>query len=1331
MPYRESKLTRLLQDSLGGNSHTLMIACVGPADTNLDESLNTVRYANRARNIRNKPVVNVEAASVGDLKHEIDTLKQQLLEQQQLQQPSPELRLALPPTAAAATAARHGGGAPGTPGAPGGAPLSGAVLRQLQAELSPHQLARILTAVGTPPSSPLRTPTASPARPTTAASPRGGGGTPKSAERRAAHPLQELRHTLQQWGRSEAQQAQLLHNLATLAGAGGSGGTAGGEGGEDGRALALHASLRRAAERGQLLQLLGVQQLEALAGTQRLEDARAAGGEPSEAGRAALAASEREASELREQLREAKADLGRDETIFAQKLRELKQLGKAHTKLKAEHAALLGQVTEQTEQHHRRAATYLDDQTLAPGGVTPTKRLPGGATPGSEARTCSEGSSFPGSAGLLSVGGGSAACTPSGVCSATGAMACSPSRAFADELEAQDEVLLDETCADVPTPTRADAPPTPQRRLHDESDAYTPQSDAPTPTGGGGGGGGGGGDGGGASPAAEGGGGGAGAEGELQALQAGLRELNAQRAQLQSAQKQLRSQCSAEEAMSEQQAADFEEQQQQLRASMRDLSLHISLKEELVRELVQHEQASRSAASSYRARLDEMSAEINKLQTELATTRGEMEQAERQAGRSEGEKQRLRAQYERRLKQTESQLSELRRTQKEQEKGAKEQEKTERRMADVLAEVARMRRQEDTLKEQLRHGRQRHEGGRAERDRALQALRRESDENAKRVRALEQQNARQTAMLQRKSEQASAAQHKLRLAQGGGGSGGGGGGGGGGGKGAVRRSPATASPAAAATPGGGNPHSHPPLNASPGELRLWQKLHGEPDKASPLGRHATAPAPSSRGEAEAEARVASEAAEGQAALERDAEALLRRKEAAAALDLELARREAMVAEKEALLAQREQLQREQQEQQGQQQQQQGQGQGQQQQGSLLEGLQGSLALRSSLEGLGQQLQHLEAQIDETRRPVEAGADAEAAGEAGAAQQAELQRLVAQRRAVQEQLEVLGARGEAGGAALLDEAARRELQALDERLDGLAASIAFKEGAIGELRASAAATSPPGALRARLEQLSLPVARRMLHSNLERMSELREREARGARGAQQFAAQLHEREREAAELRASLRQTALEHDKQLDELRREHEAKAQQLTAAAATAAAAAAAAATAAAATAAANDAPPAPAAQTPRGLGTPERPHTFVAGTPPSGSAVSVSASESMSASSPQQQTLEQLGRDNFYYKQSNRELKRRLRELSEALGADQQQREQQRLQAALERATSQEALNEQLQAELQNLRSFLEHHPGATPTRLSKKQLRPAGLAERSPRGSNAWSAGETVAT
>ncbi|KAJ3567010.1 hypothetical protein NP233_g6634 [Leucocoprinus birnbaumii] len=58
IPYRDSKLTRLLQDSLGGNAHTLMIACVSPAEWNAGETINTLKYANRARNIKNRAVVN-------------------------------------------------------------------------------------------------------------------------------------------------------------------------------------------------------------------------------------------------------------------------------------------------------------------------------------------------------------------------------------------------------------------------------------------------------------------------------------------------------------------------------------------------------------------------------------------------------------------------------------------------------------------------------------------------------------------------------------------------------------------------------------------------------------------------------------------------------------------------------------------------------------------------------------------------------------------------------------------------------------------------------------------------------------------------------------------------------------------------------------------------------------------------------------------------------------------------------------------------------------------------------------------------------------------------
>ncbi|KAJ2829421.1 hypothetical protein GGI24_002142, partial [Coemansia furcata] len=81
VPYRDSKLTRLLQDSLGGNSQTLMLACISPSDRNSPESLNTIRYANRARNIRNKVAVNFDKNSsveLSMLKTEVARLRGEL-----------------------------------------------------------------------------------------------------------------------------------------------------------------------------------------------------------------------------------------------------------------------------------------------------------------------------------------------------------------------------------------------------------------------------------------------------------------------------------------------------------------------------------------------------------------------------------------------------------------------------------------------------------------------------------------------------------------------------------------------------------------------------------------------------------------------------------------------------------------------------------------------------------------------------------------------------------------------------------------------------------------------------------------------------------------------------------------------------------------------------------------------------------------------------------------------------------------------------------------------------------------------------------------------------
>ncbi|XP_021345803.1 kinesin-like protein KIF17 isoform X2 [Mizuhopecten yessoensis] len=83
IPYRDSKLTRLLQDSLGGNTKTLMVACLSPADNNYEETISTLRYANRAKNIQNKPKINEDPkdALLREYQEEITKLKAMLMGQ--------------------------------------------------------------------------------------------------------------------------------------------------------------------------------------------------------------------------------------------------------------------------------------------------------------------------------------------------------------------------------------------------------------------------------------------------------------------------------------------------------------------------------------------------------------------------------------------------------------------------------------------------------------------------------------------------------------------------------------------------------------------------------------------------------------------------------------------------------------------------------------------------------------------------------------------------------------------------------------------------------------------------------------------------------------------------------------------------------------------------------------------------------------------------------------------------------------------------------------------------------------------------------------------------
>lgn len=79
VPFRDSVLTRLLQNSLGGNSKTLMMTAINPASTNYDETMSTLRYADQAKRIKNKPKVN-EDPKDGQIREMRDRIK--LLEDQ-------------------------------------------------------------------------------------------------------------------------------------------------------------------------------------------------------------------------------------------------------------------------------------------------------------------------------------------------------------------------------------------------------------------------------------------------------------------------------------------------------------------------------------------------------------------------------------------------------------------------------------------------------------------------------------------------------------------------------------------------------------------------------------------------------------------------------------------------------------------------------------------------------------------------------------------------------------------------------------------------------------------------------------------------------------------------------------------------------------------------------------------------------------------------------------------------------------------------------------------------------------------------------------------------
>jgi len=324
-------------------------------------------------------------------------------------------------------------------------------------------------------------------------------------------------------------------------------------------------------------------------------------------------------------------------------------------------------------------------------------------------------------------------------------------------------------------------------------------------------------------------------------------------------------------------------------------------------------------------------------------------------------------------------------------------------------------------------------------------------------------------------------------------------------------------------------------------------------------------------------------------------------------------------------------------------------------------------------------------------------------------------------------------GDGAGSELLDAAASSEARELDERLEDLTAQLEFKNSAIGELRESLgrlggraagderpAHASDASSLSQQIAHMSLPIARRVLQAEVGRVLELRQSQHAAAKRLEAAGVTMHEREEENASLRAQLRSAAAEHERQLAELVRAHEEQhaaleqqqralheqvnqlhRQQPT------------------------SPPPKPARGSPQGAHAASHAasssrgsgHGACDGASPSGGGSSCRSTPEGGARdsaahlaemlsegrTPSREAVEALGKDNFYYRQSNKELRRKLRDERGASEAAQQQ-----LQHAHTQHERDEADRTRLTAELTNMRAYLSAHPGATPTRIAKAALK-----------------------
>eukprot|EP00743_Colponemidia_sp_Colp-15_P008614 GILK01009374.1.p1 GENE.GILK01009374.1~~GILK01009374.1.p1 ORF type:complete len:1490 (-),score=407.64 GILK01009374.1:108-4577(-) len=1096
VPYRESKLTRLLQDSLGGNSRTLMIACVSPADINFEETLNTLKYANRARNIRNKPVINrdPQSAQLVQMKDEIAQLQLELM-RYRAESGHPETDSDVRSVSGIQELSVE---------------LVGAkekiktlqsekdqlTMRLQDSESSIIEISDDLFSIQKERDE-LKSQM----------------GETLGYLKEVTHVLESLEHVSAINGTLKAKMREARdHIQTTIQRSRQYARDRGNESVEQMKRPSTAPVKAKNRSKSVMIDPAAVQDLNSTVQQDVLKRYLDS-----------IAKLEKEVGELRVELRqkndelmEAKDDLNRDEEIFAEKLEEMQRQAEEHERLKAELRDL--QVRAQNQESESAYKSSAVGSAVSSRPAT----------------------------------------------SASGISSAMPWMSFAEKVEDEDEV-----------------------QYGDDEGQWEEMQGRSTVS---------------ANNAAK--------------INDNIEKLEQERQRLLIEKKSLEEEKVHIESSAQMQLDEYERNQKRMDKLMRDLTINIRMKEELIRELVKSEQESNLLKQQYEARIHEMEedlktskVELEKLMREIDSTQSILEE------KKEEEKNRLKQMYESKLRVKEEQLLAMKKKQKEQEKLVKLKTQSDRKIQELNNEVGRMKQQQVDLKRKMKEDQDKYNDFESNKAKELAKLKKEADLSQRRIKELESENVKQRMVLRKKEEEISSAHKKLRENE-------------------EYSRKLTRTPSTASGMSDRRGHMVPSRSNSASSLPM---LPG----SAPGSSHGSV----SPGTAEIERK--------KAWLDKEIDNYMKQKDSMEQLERELSKREAIIKKKETYLQQRTNLE--------------------------YKKMRTSQVVSQSIADLSKTIDALNRELNEREETlhVAGGSNEKLQG---------LNREIAQLKSKREEAERQRSRLEHRQQFMTSEE-DEALGEINDRIEALDAEIEYKNMAIDSVRKdlNQGRVGSPDDLVNRLDNLTAMELKQVVKRYWEKIIELTSEEKQSDSRIHILEAELVEKKHQLEEVENSIRVLEIEHDRRNTQMQRDHEAMVQSLL-----------------------------------------KQLESGVSGATVSDFSRPVTAEsergEEGRGDLNDKEYVSKLEKDNYYYRQTNRELKRKLRELMSSTEKHQQMLDS-------ERDTKKELfeMNGSLMKELQNLKSYLhKHKTNLQPVRISKSELKQISedeLANRShTRASNA---------